>query len=92
MSEIKNVSKVVLANEKIFTDAEEWLESIGVNFNNTRFGNSRRIYNNWINGDQTLNLKNLWAFAEFTDLAELARLFKDSSEIESFFEKDLFRN
>lgn len=68
---------------------ERWLKTLGINFSNSRFGESRRILSQITQGKTKPNLDTLWSLTELADLIQLCESFSSSKEIEDAFIKKI---
>lgn len=56
-------------------EVEKWVNELGVNFSNSRFGNSKRIYEKWHKTNLVPSHEELWCLSELLDLVGLYRQF-----------------
>lgn len=52
-------------------DVEKWITEMGLNFNNSRYGVAKKVYENWHRTGEVPNHEELWTLCELMDLLEL---------------------
>jgi hypothetical protein len=61
--------------QQTFQEVENWIKEIGINFNNSRFGSAKKVWDHWHQTLEVPSHEELWSLCEFADLIELYHYF-----------------